>query len=99
MSREEFLEKIKELNEERFKLKRDYISEHAPYPINSIVKVIDNQTGKLLFKGAITTYFLSTINGHIDVAIHKITKKGKICFNIREYYNLDDSTISIIKED
>ena len=99
MSREDFLEKIRELEKERINLKRDYILEHAPYPINSIVDVIDNRNDALLFRGVITQYFVFSLSGNIDVAIHKITKKGKISNNIRKYYKIDDSNIRIVRVD
>lgn len=99
MSREEFVEKIEKLEKERFNLKREYISEHTPFPINSIVEVRDNRTGKLLIKGVVATYFVSTITGIINVVIHKITKKGKTCNDNWKYYNIEDSSFKIIKLD
>lgn len=98
MRKEEFLEKIKQLNDARINLKRDYILEHAPYPINTIVKVKDNRSGELLFEGVISTYFVSSLTGRIDVVIHKITKKRTISKSIRKYYNIEDSKIIIIRE-
>lgn len=99
MSREEYLEKIRELEKERINLKRDYILEHAPYPINSIVEVIDNRTDALLVRGVITKYFVFSIYGYINVAIHKITKKGKIANNCPRIYKIDDPNIRIVRVD
>lgn len=100
MTKEEFKSKkeiinskIRELNNEMIKLKKEYIESNVKYPIGSKVCITTNESKRYAY---IKDYRINFLD-NIEPLFNKVKKDGTMS-EVNLYVSLTNATIELVKE-